>query len=268
MRLTKIILILAVFLSNSFGIAQDLKTGLEVMKTYQQRTQIDFLSSQINYRNHSKKGRIQERSLQQFIMRDTDAKDCYAFLLRFEAPRDVRGTSTLTIQNEKKADQQWLYLPALRMTKRISPSKKTGRFMGTELTYEDLNNYLSEPLDKYNYEILGREIIDQRDCYKIQAKAMDEEELRHSGYSARVIFIDKQNFTVLKTEFYDKSGKLLKIFKAMDIRQLNNGSQFRAFSVEIKNVQTGNWTEIFYKDIEIDKPIDDRIFTLNYLQSK
>ncbi|NNK86720.1 MAG: outer membrane lipoprotein-sorting protein, partial [Flavobacteriaceae bacterium] len=42
----------------------------------------------------------------------------------------------------------------------------------------------------------------------------------------------------------------------------------RPYRIEIKNHQTGNWTEIYYADIQIDKPLDQNIFSLNYLQSK
>ncbi|NNF82295.1 MAG: outer membrane lipoprotein-sorting protein [Flavobacteriaceae bacterium] len=248
--------------------AQQSLNGRQIMETYQERSKIDFLTSQINYINHSKKGRIQNRSLNQFIMRDKSTIDCYAFLLQFESPKDIKGTSTLTIQNEKKADQQWLYLPAMRMTKRISPNKKTGRFMGTELTYEDLNNYLSEPLEKYGYERKPDQEINGRQCFVVQAIATDDSEMKNSGYSSREIWIDQENFTVLKTIFFDKSGELLKTYHAEDVRALAGTGHFRPYRIEIRNHQTGNWTEIYYADIQIDKPLDQNIFTLNYLQSK
>ena len=61
-------------------------------------------------------------------------------LMFFQYPADVRGTAFLTFDydNPDKDDDQWLYLPALRKTKRIASTDKSGSFMGSDLTYSDM----------------------------------------------------------------------------------------------------------------------------------
>ena len=67
-------------------------------------------------------------------------------IIVFTEPRDVKGTSLLTHANiEPKDDDQWLYLPALKRVKRISSSNRTGKFVSSEFSYEDLST--DEPED-------------------------------------------------------------------------------------------------------------------------
>lgn len=238
-----------------------------IMQRYQENAEIDFLTSEIEYNNHSKKGRVQNRKLKQFIKRQKETKDCYKLLLRFEEPGDVRGTSTLTIQNSLKNDQQWLYLPALRNTKQISPSRKTNRFMGTEMTYEDLNNYLSEPLNAHQYKLLREEKLNKKACYVIEAIPTLEEEQKNSGYSKRLLWIDKNDYSNLKTIFYDKSGNELKVYEAFEIKVIDDSNHLRPHRITMKNLKTGNWTEVKYSNISINKAIEDNLFTVAYMEN-
>ncbi|NNF32871.1 MAG: outer membrane lipoprotein-sorting protein [Saprospiraceae bacterium] len=246
---------------------QNTMTGLDVMIKYQEVTRIDYLSSTITYENQSKKGRIQKRELEQFIMRNEEGTNTYHFLLRFIAPGDVRGTGTLTIQHEDKQDDQWLYLPALRATKRISPNKKTGRFMGTEMTYEDLSNYLSEPLEKFEYQLIGEEILDGTLCYLITSLPIDKDEIKNSGYSKRKLWIAKDNWMNVKTIFYDKKGKECKEYRAYDITSLGKKGHLRPQRIVMNNLKTGNKTIVTYSNMKVDEEIDQAVFSKSYLET-
>ena len=57
----------------------------------------------------------------------------------FDQPRDVEGTAFLIYSHKEDADEQWLYLPALKRVKRISSSNRSGSFMGSEFAYEDMS---------------------------------------------------------------------------------------------------------------------------------
>ena len=61
-------------------------------------------------------------------------------LMVFEEPRDVAGTAMLTYSHILEADDQWMFLPALKRVKRISSVNKSGPFMGSEFAFEDLSS--------------------------------------------------------------------------------------------------------------------------------
>ena len=78
-------------------------------------------------------------------------------LIVFDKPRDVKGTALLSYSHQIKADDQWLYLPALKRVKRISSRNKSGPFMGSEFAYEDLS---SQEIEKYSYKYVKDDQLD------------------------------------------------------------------------------------------------------------
>ena len=84
----------------------------------------------------NKKGRESRRELRLKVIEVEG--DGERTMFAFERPRDVRGTAFLVHAHKDEPDDQWLYLPALKRVKRISSSKQSGSFMGSEFSYEDL----------------------------------------------------------------------------------------------------------------------------------
>lgn len=263
MRLA-ISLIVTVILILSFTTSLSGQDGRSIIQKYQDANEINDLTSKIQYKNISKKGRVQSRQLVQYISQSDAITDQYAFLLSFTAPNDIAGTSTLTLQNGMKDDDQWLYLPSLRTTKKISASKKSDRFMGTEMTYEDLSNYLSEPIEDYNYQLMGEEAYENNSCYKIEATPLEHTKTQ---YSKKTLWITKEHYVMAKTDFYSKENKLLKTFTASDIRKIANSHNHRAHKAVIQNIKTGNRTEVSYEDFVVNAGIDKGMFNKNALES-
>ena len=236
-----------------------------VMEKHRQATSVQDLTGQLTYTNISKSGRKQTRTLEQHILRTQKGEYTYNLLLEFISPQDVAGTSTLTLQHERKDDEQWLYLPALRMSKRISPSKKSDRFMGTEITYEDLSGYLSEPLDDYQYSLLGEETINGRTAYKVEA--LPKQGIR-TQYGKRQLWIDKATHLMAKTLFYDHKSELLKTYEATEIRPVGSGEHYRAHQIKMENVQTGNTTMVKYEDFVINEGVDAAMFSTTWMETR
>lgn len=241
------------------------QSATSIIQQYQKATAINDLSSELTYTNVSKTGRTQTRSLRQYILRNAPGKNTYNFLLEFMAPQDVAGTATLTIQHQQRDDDQWLYLPVLRTSKRISAGRKGDRFMGTEMTYEDLSNYLSEPLEEYSYQLLGKENINGRSAYRLSATPKSGTKTQ---YSKRTLWIDQQTHLMLRTDFYDQKGKLLKVFTAQEIKKIAGTNFYRAHRVRLDNKQSGNRTDVTYKGFAINRGVDKGLFSKTYLETK
>ena len=60
-------------------------------------------------------------------------------LIRFIEPADVKGTGFLSFDYLKKNDDKWIYMPALRKTRRIVSSENAKSFMGSEFSYADMS---------------------------------------------------------------------------------------------------------------------------------
>ncbi len=121
----------------------------------------------------------------------------------FDEPRDVKGTASLTYSHATEADEQWLYLPALKRVKRISSKNKSGPFMGSEFAFEDIS---SQELAKYKYVYLRDEELDGVPVFVVEAYP----QYKNSGYKRLINWIHSDEYYPLKTEFYDRKNSLLK----------------------------------------------------------
>ncbi|MEF1210845.1 outer membrane lipoprotein-sorting protein, partial [Vibrio alginolyticus] len=83
----------------------------------------------------------------------------------FDEPRDVKGTAFLNHSHTVGADDQWLYLPALKRVKRISSRNKSGPFMGSEFAYEDLSSF---EIEKYRFNYLKDDSINGQDVFVVE----------------------------------------------------------------------------------------------------
>ena len=114
-------------------------------------------------------------------------------------------TAFLSWNYEKynKDDDQWIYLPALRKTKRIASSSKHDSFFGTEFNYSDLN---TRDLNEDTHTFLRTETFQNSECYVVESIPKDKKD----AYSKIVVWVDPERWVVLKAEFYNKKGEHLK----------------------------------------------------------
>jgi hypothetical protein len=178
-------------------------------------------------------------------------------IMKFIEPADVRGTTLLVFDNENKDDDMWIYMPALRKTRRIVSSEKGKNFMGSEFTNADM----SKPnIDEFNYRLLGEETIDGKPCWKIEATCKDENQKDQYGFSKRITYIDKANFLAYKIEYFDLSGELLRVETIKNYKKQSNDSYF-AFRMEMKNVQNNRSSIMTIDKFQLGSNLTEAQFT-------
>lgn len=231
------------------------QSGLDVMKKQKEllKTQDEFETQKMVLVNPQ--GQKKERK----VVRHTksDKSDLNKILIRFLSPRDVENTGLLTWEKKGGDDDQWLYLPATGKARRIASSGKKNRFMGTDFSYEDLR---PEPLDSYEYKLLGSETCDGKPCFVIEAVPKTDREKQDSGYSKRKFWIFKDTYFSIKREFYDQTGTLEKIERSSDLKSLG-GTLWRANTVEMEDVKKRTKTIITIEERKINQGLSDQIFT-------
>jgi len=178
----------------------------------------------------------------------------------FDKPRDVKGTAFLSYSHTTGADDQWLYMPALKRVKRISSRNKSGPFMGSEFAFEDFSSF---ELNKYRYNFLGEEQLAGKDCYKVEQFPMDE----NSGYTRRVVWVDKEEYLEQQVEFYDRKNSLLKTLTYTGYKQ-HPGDFWRAESMNMINHQNGKSTELKWLNYTFNTGLTDNDFNRNALKRK
>jgi len=176
----------------------------------------------------------------------------------FNKPKDVKGTAFLSYSHSIGADDQWLYLPSLKRVKRISSRNKSGPFMGSEFSFEDLSSF---EIEKYTYYYLGDERVAGMDSFKVEQYPTDES----SGYSKRIVWVDKQEYRIVKVEFYDRKKSLLKTLSYSDFK-LYLDQYWRANTSTMVNHQNGKSTELKWNNYVFKTGLNDSDFSRNSLK--
>ena len=119
---------------------------------------LDGSEAQVKMTTVDDKGQSRERELS-MATKLYDGGKTEKRVYRFVAPADVQGTSILVFDYEAKPDDVWIYLPALRKTRRIVSSQRAQSFMGSEFSYGDLN---IPALDDFDYKLAKEEAVKRR----------------------------------------------------------------------------------------------------------
>jgi len=176
----------------------------------------------------------------------------------FDKPRDVKGTALLSFTHKEGADDQWLYLPALKRVKRISSNNKSGPFMGSEFAYEDIS---SQEVEKYTYKYIRDDKIDGIDVFVMERYPVDKK----SGYTRQIVWMDKAEYIARKIEFFDRKNAQLKTLTFKDYSQYK-GKYWRAGEMYMENHQTGKSTRLLQSNYNFDAELSSRDFDKNSLK--
>jgi outer membrane lipoprotein-sorting protein len=202
------------------------------------------------------RGQEFERALQVFTLEREAEGD--KSLTVFVSPKDVAGSAFLSYSNTEGPDDQWMYLPKLKRTKRISSPNKSGPFMSSEFAYEDMASF---ELKKYQFHYLRDDTYENQDVYVLEQTPVDE----YSGYSKQIAWIDKVHYRLLKMEFYDRKGTFLKTLTLSDYKQYLD-KYWRPHSSEMFNEQTGKSTVMYVENVRFKTGLRDSDFSKNSLQ--
>lgn len=179
-------------------------------------------------------------------------------LIIFDTPVDIEGTALLSHARILDPDDQWLYLPALKRTKRISSVNKSGPFVGSEFSFED---FTALELNKYDYRYIGEEACGDLTCDVVERIPRYE----HSGYKRQLAWVDQEVFQIRKVDFYDRRGDLLKTLTLDDYR-LYDDQYWRALTLRMVNHRTGKETDLIYSEYIFGVGLDDKDFVKTVLR--
>jgi len=238
--------------------------GREIMEKVNARDTGDRSITEMEMILIDKKGKKRVRKLKTFGLEK--GKDSLS-LMFFLSPADVRNTGFLTFDYDEsgKDDDQWLFLPALRKTKRIAAGDKSGSFMGSDLNYSDMT---SPDLNLYEYTLMKETKVKGQKVWQIKSVPKTKAEAEKSGYSKSVVFIRQDNYVMIRGVrwVYKKKRN-----KYLDVRKLEKIDGIWV-STEI-HVTTKSGKKTLHKTIMKQKNIhfnqdevNENLFTIRRLE--
>ena len=199
----------------------------------------------INAKGQTKIRQIQSKTL------ELDGGD--KSLMEFLSPADVKGTKFLNYEHAQRDDDQWLYLPALKRVKRISSKNKSGAFMGSEFSYEDVSSFNIEKYD-YKNEDAKTKIINGQEVYIVERYP----NYKYSGYTKQISYINTQTFLTKQVDYYDRKKSLLKSAYFSEYKLIHD--VYRNGKIHMKNFQNSKESILVWRDESIKNGFTNKDF--------
>jgi hypothetical protein len=187
-------------------------------------------------------------------------------LMFFLEPADVKDTAFLTwdYDDPDKDDDQWLYLPALRKTKRIASTDKSGSFMGSDLNYSDMTD---RNLEDYDFTLKKEMDVKGVKAWLIESIPRSKKVIKETGYKKSLIFVRQDNYVVIRAVNWVKDGGYLKY---VDVRRLEliDGIWVATEThvTKKKNKKTAHKTILRLNNVKFNQELDYELFSIRRME--
>lgn len=181
----------------------------------------------------------------------------------FHAPAEVKGTALLAFTHKRRQGEQWLYLPALARVRVISGSARREKFVGTDLTYHDLD--LIQEMGSWTEEdatskLVGDGEVDGVAVHNIELAPQRED----IGYEKIVLGLGREDLVPRRIEFYQDGAEATKRITQSEVRAV--GPIPVAHKIEVQTPAAKSSTTIEVSEVKFDQGLRDDLFTQRTLE--
>src|SRR5262245_26500035 len=178
-------------------------------------------------------------------------------VLRFNTPAEVKGVALLVANHPDRASDQWMWTPAIERDRRIALQDRSTRFFGTDFSFEDLEE---RDVNQFDYSLLGEEAVDGAAAWKVQSIP---KEGKSSQYTRSVVWIRKDNYTIVRIESYVKDQPVRRL-NYSDIQNVQG--IWTARRLEMSDLRRGSRTVLTLDKLEYNASMKDEDFALQALR--
>jgi len=263
LRLTAFAVVsVALVASASFSLAEGEPSGLDIAKKADDARRAKSEHQIMTMTLENSRGQTRVRTIEGWDREMTEDEE--QRFSRFLEPADVKDTTLLTYDYEHKDDDIWLFLPALKKVKRIHSSNKSDYFIGSDFTYEDMENL---DLVNWAYTLAGTETVDGAECHVLDAVPSNDKEKSETAYSKIKYWIGVDDSLFRKVDYYDKKDRLSKRLTTADIRTTSpTDPRKRSHKLTMENFLTKHTTRLEMRKLELDVPVSDELFSQRSLR--
>ena len=237
--------------------------GREIMQKSRDASKLDGMEAISTLKIYDAKGRerVRQTSMASKLFENGTTEKR---IIRFLSPAEVKGTGMLIYDYDERNDDMWIYMPALRKTRRIISNEKSKSFMGSEFSNADMS---APSLEDFDYTVTGSDLVGGTDCWIVEVVPVNEDIMDEVGYDRQLAWIGKQDFVFRKAEYYDEDDELFKKMISSDVRQMDtSGKKYIATRMEMSNLQNGRKSVMTIEKIQYNPDVKEEYFTLAYLE--
>ena len=192
-------------------------------------------------------------------------EDSYRIMF-FLSPADVENTGFLTYDYDdaNKDDDQWLFLPALRKSKRIASTDKSGSFMGSDFNYADMTD---RNLEDYDFSFKKDMEVEGHKVWVIEAVPRSQKIIDEFGYTKSMAFVRQDNHVVIRAINWEKDGGKMKFMEVTKLEQVDGIWTPLEISMTTKQgKRTEHRTILRFHNVKYNQNLSDDTFTLRRLE--
>ena len=235
----------------------------EIMEKVDARDDGDNMTSNLEMVLIDKNGYERVRKIKSF---SKDKGEDTLKLMFFMEPADVEDTGFLTYDYDdpERDDDQWLYLPALKKTKRIASSDKDNAFMGSDFSYADMTK---RSLENYDYKLLKEMDVNGQMTWLIESVPKTQRIVDMYGYTKSVIFVRQDIYFPIRGVSWVKEGGKLKYMEVKTLKQIDGiWTSTEMQMTTKKNKQTEHSTIMRFNNVKYNQNLTEDMFTVRRLE--
>lgn len=243
---------LFVFLFSPWG--QSAPSMDDIIKRMQAANKVPSELMELNMKIEEADGTVKNRSM---VIKRKSGKEQKAMVKLLE-PTNLKGFGLLTLISANKEQSQYLYVPSEKRSRRLVGSNKKGRFLDSELNLEDMS---IETYENFTNKVTENTNDKGKKITVVESTVKNKDE---SSYSKIKTWLESDNLRILKAEYYDMDGKLLKTISFNNYKQFGK-NVWRPQIMSVKNVQKNRGTTLEIKKVSLKK-LDDSEFAMSALE--
>lgn len=200
----------------------------------------------------SDRGWVREIELSRAFVKDADVS-----YLEVTSPLDLKDTRFLLFDRAQGRDEQFMYVPQVKRAMQISDETRKQPFLGSDFYVSDM---VRPELDAFGYRVVGEEKIGERSVKLVEAVPKDPE---HELYGKTVSAIDPTDLLVLRVQFFDAKGTLIKVWTLEKVEKVDG--MWTPLVQRMQALQEQHESRLTLTEVKYNADLPRDVFNRTYL---
>ena len=178
---------------------------------------------------------------------------------RLLSPRYLKGMAIMNIENRDRVDDSFVYLPSLGKVRRVTTAQRSDSCLGSDLTYEDLER---QRLEDYEVIFARTKLAGGEHAFLVRTRPRQDPAYDHVDF-----LVAKRDSAILEIRYFKRGGEApSRLIQAPRESMTVLKGHVLPTRLIVENTMRGTTTEVIFRNLYVNPTIDDREFSLGFLE--
>ncbi len=178
--------------------------------------------------------------------------------IRVEKPRTLKGAVLLIIEYKDAPSERWVYMPQLRLTRRLADVKAAGPLSEHQ---DALSGFNAKTLLQQRFTLLRKEDLDGVSCYVVRGEPKESD----SELPPSLTWVDTEKHLVRKMQSLGEDGKPIRTLRFLDYKEFPPG-HWRAQNITIDSSIDAQSASVVFSNVSFQNKFSKRDFEKRSLE--